>query len=390
MAGADKKIRSRISRTLSKFLVTTSNLLQEWKLSSHYEKKQFVNSRTNIVQDTLKFQASITMAPEKRNHFLDADESDDDQSHGYNSEAEELTKGGRSAKRRKIGSDSDVDDDDDFSDQEDDNSALSPTQQLQDEDGASARDGAKGGDEGDGATSRPKTSKDAGPKLRTDAANPLKKNLVVTDKQIKKSGVVYLSRIPPFMKPSKLRSLLVPYGKINRIFLSPEDPEARKRRLKAGGNKKRCFVDGWVEFMDKKDAKAVAEVLNGQTIGGKKGSYYRDDIWTLLYLKGFKWHNLMEQIAAENLERANRMRAEIARSTKENKEFVRQAERAKVLEGIQSKKKAKGQGEEVENAQNDGGAVKSRSMKFEQVHVASKKETTEPPAQAQKTLRTLF
>ncbi|KAI6369750.1 hypothetical protein MCOR25_004379 [Pyricularia grisea] len=336
------------------------------------------------------------MAPEKRNHFLDADESDDEQSQGYNSEAEELTKGGRSAKRRKIGSDSDIEDDDDFSDQEEeDHSVLSPTQQLQDEDGASAhgatkqRDGDEG-DEEDGATSRPKKSKDVGPKLRTDAANPLKKNLVVTDKQIKKSGVVYLSRIPPFMKPSKLRSLLVPYGKINRIFLSPEDPEARKRRLKAGGNKKRCFVDGWVEFLDKKDAKAVAEVLNGQTIGGKKGSYYRDDIWTLLYLKGFKWHNLMEQIAAENLERANRMRAEIARSTKENKEFVRQAERAKVLEGIQSKKKAKGQDEQVDKAHIDGGAVKSRSMKFEQVHVASKKETTEPPAQAQKTLRTLF
>ncbi|TLS30148.1 hypothetical protein PpBr36_02634 [Pyricularia pennisetigena] len=332
------------------------------------------------------------MAPEKRNHFLDADESDDDQSQGYNSEAEELTKGGRSAKRRKIGSGSDIEDDDDFSDQDEDNSVPSPTQQLQDEDGASIRNGTQQGDghEEDGATLRPNKSKDAGPKLRTDAANPLKKNLVVTDKQIKKSGVVYLSRIPPFMKPSKLRSLLVPYGKINRIFLSPEDPEARKRRLKAGGNKKRCFVDGWVEFLDKKDAKAVAEVLNGQTIGGKKGSYYRDDIWTLLYLKGFKWHNLMEQIAAENLERANRMRAEIARSTKENKEFVRQAERAKVLEGIQSKKKAKGRDEEVEKAENDGGAVKSRSMKFEQVHVASKKETTEPPAQAQKTLRTLF
>eukprot|EP00981_Chlorochromonas_danica_P010792 scaffold3412_cov171-Ochromonas_danica.AAC.10 len=35
-------------------------------------------------------------------------------------------------------------------------------------------------------------------------------------------GVVYLSRIPPFMKPNKMRTLLEPYGEITRLFLAEE------------------------------------------------------------------------------------------------------------------------------------------------------------------------
>jgi ESF2/ABP1 family protein len=37
-----------------------------------------------------------------------------------------------------------------------------------------------------------------------------------------KTGVIYLSRIPPFMKPHKLRSLLSVYGEIGRVYLAPE------------------------------------------------------------------------------------------------------------------------------------------------------------------------
>ena len=37
-----------------------------------------------------------------------------------------------------------------------------------------------------------------------------------------KRGVVYLSRIPPHMKPLKLRHLLEPFGQVLRIYLAPE------------------------------------------------------------------------------------------------------------------------------------------------------------------------
>ena len=35
-------------------------------------------------------------------------------------------------------------------------------------------------------------------------------------------GIVYLSRIPPFMKPLKVRHLLSQYGEVGRVFLQPE------------------------------------------------------------------------------------------------------------------------------------------------------------------------
>ena len=42
------------------------------------------------------------------------------------------------------------------------------------------------------------------------------------EKARKKTGVCYLSRIPLFMKPGRLRQLLSKYAEIGRIFLVPE------------------------------------------------------------------------------------------------------------------------------------------------------------------------
>lgn len=48
--------------------------------------------------------------------------------------------------------------------------------------------------------------------------------------------------------------------------------------------------------MDKSIAKTVAQMLNAQVIGGKKGDRWHDDIWTMKYLSGFKWEMLGEQV----------------------------------------------------------------------------------------------
>ncbi|KAK9353351.1 hypothetical protein V1505DRAFT_323506 [Lipomyces doorenjongii] len=159
--------------------------------------------------------------------------------------------------------------------------------------------------------------------------------------KIEKSGVVYLSRIPPYMKPAKVRQILSRFGELDRVFLAPEDPKSYARRVRFGGNKKRNFVEGWVEFKDKKKAKLAASTLNGNIIGGRKGSYYYDDILNIKYLPKFKWHNLTEQIAYENQVRQAKLRAEISQATKENKAFIRNVERAKMIEHIQEKKQKK-------------------------------------------------
>jgi len=69
------------------------------------------------------------------------------------------------------------------------------------------------------------------------------------------------------MKPMKVKSLLSHFGEIGRIFLSPEDPKVYARRVRFGGNKKRNFEEGWVEFKNKKAARLVAETLNATIIG---------------------------------------------------------------------------------------------------------------------------
>lgn len=146
------------------------------------------------------------MSPEKRN--LDTEDSSDDESPGYSSEGEELQKGGRGSKRREIKVANS--EEEGFSDQE--QAQVGQEEQL--------------GSELDAE----KKAKDL--RRPPELARPLTKNLVATEEAIKKSGVVYLSRIPPFMKPSKLRSLLEQYGTINRIFLAPEDSAARTRRVR--------------------------------------------------------------------------------------------------------------------------------------------------------------
>ncbi|KAI5463453.1 hypothetical protein BGZ63DRAFT_381492 [Mariannaea sp. PMI_226] len=307
------------------------------------------------------------MAPEKKNEFLDAADSEDEDDVGYNSEDDDMRKGGRSAKRRRISEDDDQDDlgsdlDEDISDNEKPDEGDAKDTGNEDEE-----------EKESGSKKSKKNLKDDSTAL-PDVTRPLtKKNLVASEAAIKKSGVVYLSRIPPFMKPQKLRSLLEPYGTINRIFLSPEDPTAHARRVRAGGNKKKTYTEGWVEFTKKKDAKAVCELLNARMIGGKKGSYYRDDLWNLLYLKGFKWHNLTEQIATENAERTSRMRAEISKTTRENKDFVKNVERAKMLDGMQAKAKAKKRKAEDEQETKEPQVGRS----FKQVPMAKKRKEVE-------------
>ncbi|KPM36953.1 Pre-rRNA-processing protein ESF2 [Neonectria ditissima] len=322
------------------------------------------------------------MAPEKKNEFLDAADSEDDGDVGYESEDDDMRKGGRSAKRRRIddNSEDDVasDLDHDANDDEDDNqetSAEAPAKEKDDSDKAKSKDSKH-------------KAKDAGLLDLPDITRPLtKKNLVASEAAIKKSGVVYLSRIPPFMKPQKLRSLLEPYGTINRIFLTPEDPAWRARRVRGGGNKKKSYTEGWVEFVKKKDAKAVCEMLNARTIGGKKGSYYRDDLWNLLYLNGFKWHNLTEQIATENAERTSRMRAEITKTTKENKDFVKNVERAKMLDGMQAKAKKR----KADDGTAEGKVRQGGSRTFQQVPLAKKKvEVEDQPADVSRVLSKIF
>lgn len=312
------------------------------------------------------------MGAEKWNSFLDVDESEDDSSQGYDSEAAEFRKGGRSVKRRKVDAESDVSEEENDSEDVESEAEAHIRDAEEEATTAEARVG--------GAERQEEAQKATTPKQLK------RRNLVASEEAVRKSGVVYLSRVPPFMRPRKLRSLLEPYGKINRTYLAEEDAAARARRVKAGGSRKRFYTEGWVEFVDKRDAKAACELLNARTVGGKKGGYYHDSIWNLLYLKGFKWHHLTEQIAAENAARESRMRAEISKANKENHEFVRNVERARMLDGMEAKaaiKRGKGKGGDGGEGGEEKRPAKDGVRTFKQIPIARRQgETNGRPSEA--------
>lgn len=288
------------------------------------------------------------MTTRKRNEFLDIVSSDDeDNDAGYDSEAAEESKG-RTVKRRKTktrdadlesGSgeeDSDVSEGEESSDAEAGGVGLSKKEkeEPQDEDELDDNDDDEYNEEDhylDVSAEAEKTKKgqESTDKLKL---KPSKKN---------KTGVVYFSTLPPYMKPFALKSLIEArgFGPITKVFLSPEvrAPSAPRRR----SNKRKSYSDGWVEFASKKIAKICAESLNASIVGGRKGSWYHDDILNLKYLKGFKWSDLQETVQRERSEREAKRRIEDARARKEEKVFLQGYEKGKMLNGIQKKNEAK-------------------------------------------------
>lgn len=306
-----------------------------------------------------KFNKQTKMSIRKRNEWLEPEDDEDEQSLNEDSDEGERSKAqlaSRSIKRRRVDDGSDEEEEILSEDEELDRSVGAIVKSSRQTPGAKQADVETKDDrfskfadfeDGDGEhDAEALDSLDAQEAENTDEDQTVTKpKPVITSTQIaakakakKKSGVIYLSRIPPFMKPQTLRTYLSPHGEIGKLFLTPEDHATYQRRVRSGGNKKHSYIDGWVEFLSKKDAKLAASVLNGNIMGGKKGSYYHDDIWNIKYLKGFKWDDLTEQISRENKEREARLRNEIARAKRENEGFVRDVERGKMLEGIRGKK----------------------------------------------------
>ncbi|KAF8164886.1 hypothetical protein B0H34DRAFT_687011 [Crassisporium funariophilum] len=158
-----------------------------------------------------------------------------------------------------------------------------------------------------------------------------------------RAGVIYISRIPPGMRPAKVRHLMSSYGAIGRVYLQQEDAKRAYLRRKYTSTKKAHYTEGWVEFKDKKVARGVADMLNAQPIGGKKGTRWRDDIWTMKYLPRFKWSMLTEQVAHEAAVHAAKLRVELSESKQEQQEYLKNVELARVLDKRVAKKKEKGE-----------------------------------------------
>ncbi|KAF8803947.1 hypothetical protein BYT27DRAFT_7195299 [Phlegmacium glaucopus] len=180
-----------------------------------------------------------------------------------------------------------------------------------------------------------------------------------------RAGVIYISRIPPGMRPTKVRHLMSAYGDIGRVYLQQEDAKRAYLRRKYTSTKKPHYTEGWVEFKDKKVARSVAEMLNAQPIGGKKGTRWRDDIWTMKYLPRFKWNMLTEQVAHEAAVHAAKLRVELSQSKAEQQAYLKNVELARVLDKRVAKKREKGEEFELKTRKrsNDGEEIGGRTKK---------------------------
>ncbi|CAM9487847.1 unnamed protein product [Choristocarpus tenellus] len=165
------------------------------------------------------------------------------------------------------------------------------------------------------------------------------KTIVKYNESLRKRGVVYLSRVPPFMKPVKVKHLLEQHGTVTRVYLVEEDQALRRARKKSGGNSGRRYTEGWAEFEDKKVAKAVAEGLNNTLIGGRKRNYYHDDTWNIKYLKHFKWDHLTEKVAYERRVREQKLRLQTMQSKRENARYVELVESGRSFAKMEERKR---------------------------------------------------
>lgn len=323
------------------------------------------------------------MATRKRNEWLDAEESEDDE-RGYDSEEESRSRMLPSAKRQKLDYDSDAEDGASDDNDEEDND-------QEDEDAGEADEDI---DEDDDLRFKnaelahlEKLAESLPSDLKLKSTKLNGKPLPLTKPKKDKSGVIYLSRVPPFMKPNVLRSLLTPYGAVGKIFLTPESQASRTQRLRGGGTRRKLFLDGWVEFIHKRDAKFVAESLNAQTMGGKKRGRWHDEVWNIKYLSGIKWDHLVETIQNENAERAARLRVEISRGKAENKAFLENLEMGKKLQGIEATRKNReeregGGGEGEEAGEKPASKEKKKARReFAQHGVTSKSAKKPEPGQ---------
>jgi len=279
-----------------------------------------------------------------RNLYLHHDTSDEsDNDGGYDSEAAEVSKASRATKRRKI--DQISSDEESGSETERSRTKAAPVG----DDGEDAHGSSKGhGSEDENDGNRRELVATEARESPTTASKSVRKSLNGRDKgkSTKRSkdketppGVVYLSSLPPYLKPSALRNLLSQraFAPITRLFLSP----ASKHKSSSKKNSRQLYTEGWIEFASKKTARRCAETLNAQVIGGKKGGFYHDDVWNMKYLRGMRWEELMAGVREEKREMEGRRDEERRNITRETKRFVEGVEEGRRIQGIKRKKESK-------------------------------------------------
>jgi ESF2/ABP1 family protein len=179
--------------------------------------------------------------------------------------------------------------------------------------------------------------------------------------KIRRSGVLYMSRVPIGMKIIDIRKLLDDYG-IERCYFVPY----KKKLQNVDGKRVQAYKEGWIEFEDKLYAKLAEYQLNGKPIGGNKKCIYRDELWNLKYLHKFKWNDLMENITMEKKIQEKKLKIEIAQSKRENDFIIKNYEKSKkyLNKKTQNADNENENGEEEKEKEEKDKAIKNSEKEF--------------------------
>jgi ESF2/ABP1 family protein len=306
----------------------------------------------------------------KYNAFFEAsgsEESEDDK--GYDSEAAEQSKGRtsnrnseRAPKRRRVSSVKSASDEGDAITSIND---VAPVPAVNSAPSITAIDNIT-----TTATNARSSTSPTAPAIATNAhesAYTIRLKQEAKKKKKKTPGVIYLSSVPPYLRPSALRNLLTQrgFGPINRLFLAPASKATRSSNSKPSStksSKRQLYSEGWIEFASKSTAKRCAETLNAAPVGGKKGGFYRDDVWNMKYLRGMGWEELMAGVREERREEEGRRDEERLILARETKRFIEGVERGRKMKGIKESR-AKRKREDTDEPKVEGAAEIKRTWR---------------------------
>ena len=183
--------------------------------------------------------------------------------------------------------------------------------------------------------------------------------------KIRRSGVLYMSRVPIGMKIIDIRRLLEDYG-IQRCYFIP----LKKKLKNVDGKRVQAYKEGWIEFEDKLYAKLAEYELNGKPIGGNRKCIYRDELWNLKYLHKFKWNDLVESMTLEKKIQEKKLKIEIKQSDRDNNFIVKNYEKSKKY--LNKKRELeKNDDDDNKDSNNDDNNIKENKNKNKDI---SKKE----------------
>lgn len=110
----------------------------------------------------------------------------------------------------------------------------------------------------------------------------------------------------------------------------------------------RRYIEGWIEFSDRKDARRVSKSLNctpiGECLPTKKRRRVRfaADLWTLTYLgKHVKWHHLTQQLTYQKRIREKKLQQQLQQAKREANQFLDNVEKSHIHNLIEEKRRNK-------------------------------------------------